>query len=624
VKRTRASAGTPFAWTALPTPRGAGHDVLAAVPEEARPVFDASVATDAASNHAAVPVPVPTALPDDVEQELAALVGLGDAPATAADDPHRTIAAAADTGDTGPADANPDFAKRLLRVAEFVTLGAFVLLVASALLAARYADGSLPVHEIPFAAWGLGATVSALVLASISGDAYAGRRRSPSRRVASALLMVALLSCVTGVVANIDGVAGPAWVLFLPVVLVAGAVSGPALGLLVGAGAAAGVYAAAGISDTLTIAGVGRLVVLLPTFPAVGWSAGALAALARDATLEARRRRETLERDVGSIAAVLDRVARGDLSVVPGAGEHADPVATSLAVAFADTLLALRRLVRQMDTVADQLAHSSLDLAGAAEQEAGAVETQVAAVAETTMTIEQLASTAATIAETAVRVSQFAGSTRRDVDAGAAAVADATTAMGNIAQRVSQLEARAAALTERIRGIATTTHVIDELARRTSVLAINATIEAARAGEHGQGFNTVAAEVGVLASRARDATARIAGIVGELEAEAAATAAASHEGHEAVAIGAALQDDVVAALARIAAMVDRTTAASREITGATRMQRVASEAVVSAMGTVTAASDRHRAGSRRHAEAAARLRDLAEDLRAALGRFRVT
>ena len=82
-------------------------------------------------------------------------------------------------------------------------------------------------------------------------------------------------------------------------------------------------------------------------------------------------------------------------------------------------------------------------------------------------------------------------------------------------------------------------------------------------------------------------------------------------------------DEVVASLSRIASMVDRTTHASREITEATRQQRAASDAVVAAMSTVTSASDRYREGSRRHAAAAAKLRDLATDLRNALGRFKV-
>lgn len=557
-------------------------------------------------------------LPRDVERRLAELAGI--------ELPRAELPEEEPVRSSGPAPAltDGDFAKRVLRVAEFVTAGAFVLVVVAALLAARFGKGSLRIHELPFAGWGLAAAVTAMTLAVLAGDTYADRLGPVRRRVFTVGLMVALLAAVTGVVANADGVAGPAWVLFLPVVLVAGAVTGPAIGLVIGAGAAAGVYAAAGFSDTLTVAGVGRLVVLLPAFPAVGWSAGALARLARDAARDATLRRQSLESDVRSMSEVLSRVASGDLSVVPAPRSDADPAATGMAVVFADTLLALRRLVRQMDAVADQLATSAVDLAGAAEQEVAAMDAQVSAVAETTSTIEQLAATAGTIAETAVRVTQFAGTTRRDVDTGAAAVEASTVAMHRIAERVAQLDTRTDALTDRIGRIAHTTHAIDELARQTSILAVNASIEAARAGDHGHGFATVAHEVGTLAARAREATSRIDTIVAELTSEAAATAAASREGHVAVLDGAALQEDVVAALARIAAMVDHTTGAAREITEATRQQRYASDAVVGAMTTVASAGERYRAGSRRHAAAAGRLRDLAEELRSALGRFRVT
>jgi methyl-accepting chemotaxis protein len=614
VSHKRPSVDDVIAMLLVPQPRASGHDVLAAdAAREAEAVLEVPVAPRQASRRRLSQASSP--LPREVERELAALAGVEMSPTVVADD----VAPA-----SRASGAQPDFAHRLLRVAELVTFGAFVLMVVSALLAARFGDSSLHVHELPFAAWGLVATVASLTLGHLAGDAYSSVLRPTRRRVLGALLMAALLVAVTGVVANADGAAGPAWVLFLPVVLVAGAVSGPALGLVIGAAAAAGVYAAAGFSDTLTVAGLGRLVVLLPAFPAVGWSAGALARLAGDAAHEAQERRAGLESDVRRLSAVLDRVAAGDLSVVPAPGEDADPVTEGLAVVFSDTLLALRRLVRRMDAVADQLAESAVDLAGAAEQEAGAIGAQVAAVAETTTTIEQLAATAAGIAETAVRVSQYAGSTRRDVDAGATAVDDATAAMERIAGKVSDLDVRARRLEERIGRIAVTTHGIDDLARRTSILAVNASIEAARAGDYGDGFRTVALEVGTLAGRAREATARIDGIVAELLTEASATAAASQEGREAVLAGAARQDEVVDALSRIAAMVDRTTVASREITEATRQQRFASDAVVAAMSTVTTASDRYREGSSRHVAAAARLRDLAGGLRATLGRFKIT
>jgi methyl-accepting chemotaxis protein len=196
--------------------------------------------------------------------------------------------------------------------------------------------------------------------------------------------------------------------------------------------------------------------------------------------------------------------------------------------------------------------------------------------------------------------------------------------MRRIDDRVLELDARAELLTERIGAIAQTTQVIDELARRTSILAVNASIEAARAGEHGRGFENVAHEVGVLADRARSATARIGDVVNDLRAEAIATAEASRDGHLAVDEGVELQAHVVDVLTLIADMVDHTTSAAREITEATRQQRYASEAVVGAMTAVTTAGARYRAGGTKHAESAGRLRDLAADLRTTLGRFRLT
>ncbi|MBV9484958.1 MAG: methyl-accepting chemotaxis protein [Frankiaceae bacterium] len=560
--------------------------------------------------------PVATALPVDIERKLAELVGIDPIVSEPLDDPS--------VDPTYDELKATHFAKRVLQVAQQLTLGSLLLMVVCAVVAARTDSTSLPVHSTPLTIWAVAAAMSAVGLAALVTDPDVADGLSPlKRRALGSVLMSGLLVSLTGAVANADGLAAPTWVLFLPVVVVSGAVLGPSVGLLVGALSSSGIYAAAGFSHTLDIAGVGRLVVILPAMPLFGWAAGALASGAHQAVARARDQRIALIDDVHRLSTLLDSVSNGDLSAVPSLEDPADQATATLAVVFADTVLSLRRLVRQLSDVSEHLAENASDLAGTASSQVGAVEQQASAVSQTTSTIEQLAATATSIAETAERVSTFAGSTRVDVDTGVRSVAAATASMMAIGERVKELGARTGRLDERVAQIAEMTRLIDELGRRTTMLAVNASIEAARVGELGHGFSTVATEIGALAAKARAATAGIAEIVKELEVEVAATGAVSREGVEAVAIGLERQEVVETALVQISARVDDTTRAAHDITAATRQQRVASDAVVQAMHLVTGSSQSATSATRSHAASAERLRDLMSTLLSAVARFRL-
>jgi methyl-accepting chemotaxis protein len=561
------------------------------------------------------PAEISTALPPDVERRLAQLVGVEPL----------------EFGDDEPPIAGLyslrselQFRRRVLLVAQQVTLGGLLLLAACATVAARVDSKSLIVHSIPVMIWGLAAAVSAVSLAGMVTDPTVTASISlRKRRAFGAILMTALLISLTGVVSNADGVAGPAWVLFLPLVVVAGAVLGAAMGLGIGALAAAGIYAAAGFSHTLDVAGVGELIVILPACPLFGWAAGGLAGLAHDAVDTALRQRAGLVGDVGRLSNLLNTVADGDLSRVPALDNPADQETATLAVVFADTVLSLRRLVRQLADVADQLSGNATDLARTAEQHVGAVEQQATAVAQTTSTIEELATTATTIASTALLVARYAGNARRDVDLGLGSVGKVSDAMGAIGRRVAELGLRTSRLDERVNRIAQTTRLIDELARRTTMLAVNASIEAARVGGYGDGFASVAFEIAALAAKARAATADIANIVAELEAGVEATALVSQEGIAAVELGLERQVQVDAALELISDRVNDTSEAADRITEATKQQRLASDAVVEAMRKVAGTSEGATSATRSHAASAARLRDLMTTLRGTVGRFRL-
>lgn len=80
------------------------------------------------------------------------------------------------------------------------------------------------------------------------------------------------------------------------------------------------------------------------------------------------------------------------------------------------------------------------------------------------------------------------------------------SAMNDTAKQVS-------ALGDRVREVETVAQVVDRIADRVKLLALNASIEAATAGEHGRGFAVVAGEVKELARQTTDETQKIRSIV---------------------------------------------------------------------------------------------------------------
>ncbi|MCW8962565.1 MAG: methyl-accepting chemotaxis protein, partial [Gammaproteobacteria bacterium] len=99
------------------------------------------------------------------------------------------------------------------------------------------------------------------------------------------------------------------------------------------------------------------------------------------------------------------------------------------------------------------------------------------------------------------------------------AVKGTTKGIDGIREIIRETEKRIKRLGERSQEITGVVNIINNIAERTHILALNASMHAAAAGEAGRGFGTVADEVQRLAESSRESTAEISTMVNNIRAE---------------------------------------------------------------------------------------------------------
>lgn len=148
------------------------------------------------------------------------------------------------------------------------------------------------------------------------------------------------------------------------------------------------------------------------------------------------------------------------------------------------------------------------------------VEQDLQATVEIVGQAEETARNTSGIAQNAGRAAEVAARVRSESVAGRAEVDRGLQQISRAREEARIASAAMTELQDKARRIHTVTEVINEIAARTNLLALNASIEAARAGEHGRGFAVVAGEVRQLAHRTKSATDDIGLIVREINEKA--------------------------------------------------------------------------------------------------------
>jgi methyl-accepting chemotaxis protein len=207
---------------------------------------------------------------------------------------------------------------------------------------------------------------------------------------------------------------------------------------------------------------------------------------------------EGVEQPIQETNRVLSRLAASDLTTRSERrfeGEY-QTMLTSLDTA-ADNL---RRSLLQVSSASEQVAAASSEIASSSQSVANGASQQASALEESASALAQMTDATKRNAESAVQANRLAEEARERSTEGSAAMQEMTEAMSQI---------RGAA-----EGTAAIIRDIDEIAFQINLLALNAAVEAARAGEAGRGFAVVADEVRNLAQRSKDAATKTEALIG--------------------------------------------------------------------------------------------------------------
>jgi methyl-accepting chemotaxis protein len=254
----------------------------------------------------------------------------------------------------------------------------------------------------------------------------------------------------------------------------------------------------------------------------------------------------------------------------------------------------LELLELELGAMIRQLERAANSVAGGAEATAATLTTirqRTDALTGRTSAAQSTATTFSHAADKFTQSAQGIGSQVRDA--------------GKLADLASEAAREASSNVDRLRessaAIGNVVNLIAQIARQTTLLALNSTIEAARAGEAGRGFAVVATEVKALAVQTQNATEEIAKKIEALQRDAAGSADAVHRISQAIEAIRPVFDNVNGAVAQqnetTGEMADNAASASSfivsvgdsatEIDSATKEAEVHGESVAKAGRAVT-------------------------------------
>lgn len=354
----------------------------------------------------------------------------------------------------------------------------------------------------------------------------------------------------------------------------------------------------------------------------IGTAIGGLATVEQQRIVAQKesQRSETIQRELITLLSDVEGAMSGDLTVRAQISSGEIGIVAdffnAIVESLRDVVTQVKQASSQVNTSVNTNNESIRNLAQDETLQAKELDGALQSVAKMTDSMQQVAVSAQQAADASSNAANTA-------EAGSAEIEQSVQSIMKLSQTVDDTAKKVKRLGDASQQISKVVVLIDQIALKTNMLALNASVEAARAGEEGRGFAVVAAEVGALAAQSANATKEISRLVESIQQETSEVVQSMQASTLQVVEGTNRVENARKSLNQIVEVSRQVNELFQNISLATTSQVKTSESVRSLMSTLSTQSQQSSDTSRDVAIALQETADIASQLQSSVETFKV-